>query len=146
MKTVLVAVLTLAVSFGVSAKISNVEFRAIDKAVDTQVCIAAAQGGMEAAKATAKALGVNFSVIKRHTVCNDQSIRSFAAKFNKQEAQPQPKKTVAYKFVVADSAPASLICKDAVMNGLKDAATRHNLKDVYCNGELINRFVRKNRI
>ncbi|NMP32835.1 DUF3718 domain-containing protein [Thalassotalea sp. M1531] len=145
MKTVLVAVLTLAVSFGASAKVSNVEFRALDQSVETQLCVAAAQGGLTAAKSTASSLGVKFGQIKNRLSCNDQSLIRFAAQFESQVEQPI--KSVVFKFKAADNQAASQICKEAVVNGLPAVQKQYkNIDDIYCNGQIISRFVKKHRI
>ena len=144
MKNVLVALLTFAVSAGASANISNVEFRALDQSAETQMCVAAAQGGMPAAKAVATELGIKFNEAKRSTFCNDQGLVRFASKFTA-KTETTEKVSVAKRYVTADNSQASEICKYAVDNGLSKASMRFNVKDVYCNGEYISRFVKKQR-
>ena len=145
MKSLFVAVITLAVSMGASAKVSNVLFKAVDQSAETQLCLAAAQNGVEGAKAMAESLGLDYLEAKRSTICNDTSLHRFAHQYTK-TVEPVLNTRVTYKFVAADQAPASKICTEALVNGLK--ATQKQYKDisnVYCNGELINRFVRKNK-
>ncbi|MFD2164733.1 hypothetical protein ACFSJY_00510 [Thalassotalea euphylliae] len=144
MKTALVAVLTLAVSFGANANVNNVQFKALDETVETQVCVAAAQEGISGAKAIASALGADFSELKRRVVCNDQSLSRFAAKYT---AQPKAaEKDVVFKFVAVDNAPASQICKEAVENGFAATESKYkNIDNIYCNGLLIERFARKHK-
>ncbi|WP_448211989.1 hypothetical protein [Colwellia sp. MEBiC06753] len=146
MKTLFAAALTIAVSFTANANVNNVKFRALDQSAETQICIAAAQGGIDAAKTAANELGLNFNTVKRHTVCNNQPISQFAAKFLTETAVEASVKPTIVKFVAADNAPASQICKEAVVNGLSSVkGLRGNINDIYCNGEIISRFVRKNK-
>ncbi|WP_448551734.1 hypothetical protein [Thalassotalea montiporae] len=144
MRSLFVAALTLAVSFTASAKVNQVEFRALDQTAETQLCMAAAQGGIAEAKAVARSLGMKYSEVKRKTYCNETSLSRFAAKYDAQAALSV--KDVVFKFVAADEALASQICRDAVVNGLDAAQAQYkNIDAIYCNGEIISRFVRKHK-
>jgi len=142
MKFVLVAVTAFGLSFGASAKITNVEFKALDQTAETMLCVAAAKGGLPAAKSAAETLGIKFSDAKRKTICNDTVLSRFASRYSEQKMEVA--KPSAFKFVVADNQAASKICREAAVNGLLAAQKIYkNIDGIYCNGKSIEQFVRQ---
>lgn len=146
MKTFLTAAAMTLISFNSMAKISEVQFKALDQTVETQLCVAAAQGGVNAVESLAKSLNVNVNQMMRSVVCNESSLRRFARQYNlsAKKAVDAATKDVTFKFVPADSASASKICTTAVTEGLQAVSVRPNeYSKVYCNGVSLTRFVRQ---
>lgn len=148
MKSLLVAVFTLAVSMGTSANAGNFKFKAVDQSTETKLCVAAAKGGVIGVKSLARKLDLNLEKAQYNTYCNGVSIRRFVnqfAKSSKTESTTAPRLPV--KYVAADTTIASQICTSAVVNGLKATEKEYKqISNVYCNGELISHFVRKNKV
>ena len=146
MKSLLASILAVVVSFNVSAKMTEIKFKPTNQDVETQLCIAAAEGGINGAREAAQALDVKFSAYKHNIYCNDKSLTKFAKAYQVKEEQIEEIKSVTYKFVPANQASASQICTFAVENGMRATKKAYdNVESVYCNGEWINTFVRKNK-
>lgn len=146
MKSLLASILAVVVSFNVSAKMTEIKFKPTNQEVETQLCIAAAKGGIDAARKAAQALDVKFSAYKHSIYCNDKSLTKFAKTYQVSEQPVKAIENVTYKFVPANQASASQICTFAVENGMRKAKKEfNNVENLYCNGEWINTFVRKNK-
>jgi len=145
MKSLLVAVFTLAVSMGASANITSTEFRALDQSNETKLCVAAAKDGVKGVKSLARKLDLNLEQVQYNTYCNGVSLRRFINEFTK-ISNTQHVPSLPVKYVAADTTTASKICTSAVVNGLKETEKQYkHISNVYCNGEIISRFVRKNK-
>ncbi len=136
-------------SFNSFATISEVRFKALDQTAETQLCVAAAKGGVEAVESLAKSLNLDVNKMMKSVVCNDRSLRSFTRQFKQTAPQnliAPVKANVTFKFVAADNATASEICTKAVTEGLSAVAVkRRDYTNVYCNGVSLTRFVRQYR-
>ena len=134
------------VSFNSMATISKVQFKGLDQTVETQLCVAAAQGGVTAVESLAKSLNVDANQMMRSVVCNESSLRRFARQYQLPETKAieVATKDVIFKFVPADNEAASQICAMAVTKGLEAVSVNPNqYSKVYCNGVSLTRFVRQ---
>jgi hypothetical protein len=146
MKTFLTAAVMTLVSFNSMATISKVQFKGLDQTVETQLCVAAAQGGVAAVESLAKSLNVDANQMMRSVVCNESSLRRFARQYQLPETKAieVATKDVIFKFVPADNEAASQICATAVTKGLEAVSVNPNqYSKVYCNGVSLTRFVRQ---
>ena len=136
MKTTLIALAALTVSATSVASPANYKFVALDDSATTNVCIASALLGLDAAKEIAEG---DFS---KHTLCNGMKISDFASKYNK-PAKVAATTTTKVKFIAADSSHESVICAKAATQGLSTLGlNRGDLSTISCNGRNIVRFAK----
>lgn len=142
MKTLFAASLTLALSSTVVAKPANIKFVAMDQNYETQLCLAAAQEGLEAAENLAASFGINDKGYKLKTKCNGESLVYFARKYEKKE-QTSQMKTI-FKLVVANEATESKICAFAASQGIKTASEQYGyINNIICNDKPLTKFARR---
>ena len=145
MKVVLFSALIGLVSLNaVASPATQVKFKAVDQSAETQLCVAAAQGGLDSVRQEAEKFDLNFYHVKKSLVCNGYSLARFARQYEVKSTVPEVKRDIMFKFIAADKAVASQICADAMTNGYKNAASKYeNIDNVYCNGQIISRFVKQ---
>ncbi len=153
MKVVLLSALFGLVSLNAVASMParQVKFKAVDQSAETQLCVAAAQGGLAGVKQETEKFDLNFYRVKKSLVCNGYSLTRFARQFevksNVPEVKsnvPEVKRDVTFKFIAADKTVASQICADVMTNGYESVASKYeNIDNVYCNGQIISRFVKQ---
>lgn len=125
---------------------SNVKFVGKDNNAATQLCVVAAEKGMQAAK---QVKGVSTF----GTTCNGMSVYKFAKKHQKNNFAATTTVTSTttielakiLKFVPADTTTESKLCTVAAEQGLRAAVKEggHNAKNLYCNNTTIKRFARR---
>ncbi len=133
MKNTLIAMTTLAISMSSIASQSSYSFVPADQSVYSNVCVVAAQQGIETAK-------VEFADFSHNTLCNGMKIGKFARKYNTIAEETVP---AAVKMVAADAKPESQLCVQAAEQGIEALGLSHwKMNDLYCNGQSIKRFVK----
>lgn len=148
MKKLLLLSATLAFSANTMALSNNVKFVQANNSIATNVCYLAATQGVSAAKKQAKRQAGFSDVEFNSTICNDMSIRRFAAKYANAEVtqvEINDKGQVEFVFKAVDQSAATQLCKVAAEEGFEAAVAQGGTaaKAVYCNGEKIARFARR---
>lgn len=134
MKTSLIALSALLVSLNSVATENNYSFVASDESEYSNMCVIAAEQGLDAAKKHA----ANFD---NSTICNGVSITKFAKKYSAKAQQPA--RFAAVKIVAADSNVESQLCAQAAKSGIASLGlAQWKIRDIYCNGQTISRFAR----
>lgn len=137
MKTTLIALAALTLSATASASPANYKFVALDDSASTNICIASALLGLDAAKEIAAG---DFS---KRTLCNGMYISSFAAKYSQPAKVSVEEAATKVKFVAADNNDASLLCVKAANQGVKALGlNRQEMQEISCNGRNIVRFAK----
>ncbi|MDF2177209.1 hypothetical protein P2G88_03000 [Aliiglaciecola sp. CAU 1673] len=132
MKKFVFAALVAAFSASSLASKDNVRFVAVDDSLFSNICVVAAQEGVIAARKVAPR---EFNESIR---CNGQTINTFARQYTKADSAP-----IAYKFVLADERPESMLCKQAVSEGVESLGlTRGELDNIFCNGVRLTTFAK----
>lgn len=132
MKKCVFALLSTLLSANALASKDNLRFVAADDSVFSNICVVAASEGVIAARKMAPR---EFSEDIR---CNGRNIAAFSRQFSKNE-----RAEVSYRFVLADARPESLLCKQAVSEGVASLGlTRQELDNIYCNGVRLTSFVK----
>ncbi len=109
-----------------------------NNAFETQVCVAAAQGGLSAAKAFAQSEGQALNVFRTDIRCNGKSLRAFARDF------VSATETTKVEVFAADAKIASELCVKAAKRGVDSLnVNRVVLRELKCNGMNVTDFARK---
>ncbi len=112
---------------------AETRYVAKDQSIYSQMCVAAATHGLQAAKQLGK------EHYDGTIICNGKLITKFAS---------QPQQTITavekqYKFVNADNRPESALCLKAAKDGIESLQMSPKaLENIYCNGRTLSRFVR----
>ncbi|GLX79697.1 hypothetical protein tinsulaeT_30370 [Thalassotalea insulae] len=141
MKRLISFVILLVMPTATFALTTNVEFKAYDQSLASQVCVTAAKDGFQAAKTRLKNSVDNYIEVMLSIKCNGQNLRSFAKNYQPVKPEALVKKSVMIK--AADNREESKICAAAVKNGVKAVAeqTGNKVDDLLCNGVTLRRFV-----
>lgn len=121
---------------------NNAKFVAVDKTMESNLCVVAAQQGYQVAKETAEQF-TNFNRVQfNSTICNGVSIKRFAKKF---QVQDNTVEQVVYRFKPSDDSHESRFCAIAAEKGLQAAVNLggKDVKNFICNGKDIAYFARK---
>ncbi|WP_438865362.1 hypothetical protein [Neptunicella sp.] len=133
MKTTLIALTTFAISMNAMASQASYSFVPVDQSVYSNLCVVAAQQGIETAK-------TKFADFSHNTLCNGMKIGKFARKYNTIAQEVAP---AAIKMVAADEKPESQLCVKAAEQGIETLGlSRWKMNDLYCNGQSIKKFVK----
>ncbi len=136
---------TLAIATMISSQAVATEqtkFVAVDKTLETNLCVVAAQQGYEAAVNTATQF-TNFSKAQlKDTLCNGLTLKRFAKKY---QANTTETALTVYRFKPIDSSNESRFCAIAAEQGLQAAVNLggKEVKSYICNGKDIAYFARK---
>lgn len=121
---------------------TDAKFVAVDKTLESNLCVVAAQQGYQVAKDTAEQFS-NFNRFQfNSTICNGVSIKRFAKKF---EVKRTTVEQVVYRFKPSDDSEESRFCAIAAEQGLQAAVSLggKDVKNFICNGKDIAYFARK---
>lgn len=140
MKKSLVSVLLIATSFTALAHSDNADFYAADTNPETEICLAAATAGFNAAKLKAKEFGPKYTYNLQETQCNGVNIKSFAKNVSAKTKQSLP------AVYANDDSYESALCASAANNGLSqlNKHARYSLNNVKCNGKSLREFAKEN--
>lgn len=123
-----------------SAMAKNVVLKPIDLNLATEVCIAAADEGMVAARALVRANKLNFSTFKATVSCNGLSLREFAETYGEKETESTASRI---KLVPKNENVESQLCLDAVTMGEQAAREKYSIDaPIMCNNRDLGDFVR----
>lgn len=126
---------------------NDFKFVAIDETSATNVCLVAAEQGLEAAQKVAKKAG-NYNLYDlQATSCNGVNIKRFARKYKQKGADVTALEStkVIYQFKALDNTQATQVCAIAAQQGIKQARKFAGLEAEYitCNGKSLLSFARK---
>ncbi|MFD2165142.1 hypothetical protein ACFSJY_02605 [Thalassotalea euphylliae] len=135
MKKVLSAFVLVAAATSAQASSSNVQIIAKNASVETNLCVIAAQKGIEAATAYAVKNDVKARSFES-TQCNGENIKSFADAFKADETTANK----AIEVVPGNQSLESQLCLKAVNEGVR--AVGHKSNSLKCNGLSVESFVK----
>lgn len=136
MKKLVSFLVLIAVSSAANALSSNVQIVAKNNTIETELCVVAAQQGIEKAAEQAALSGVTAkSFAKMH--CNGTDIKSFAATYTPKD--PVAINVKATVILAGNQSDESKLCVKAVTEGIK--AIGHIAPSLKCNGESVSDFV-----
>lgn len=140
MKKSLASALLVASSSTALAHSENADFYAADTNPETEICLAAANAGLKAAKQKAKEFGPKYTYNLEQTLCNGVSIKSFAFKANLKSKQSP------ISVYATDDSYESMLCANVANNGLSQIQkhARYSLNNVKCNGKSLREFAKEN--
>jgi hypothetical protein len=138
--TLVIATTLSFASASVMAK--NVVLKPTDQKLATEVCIAAADEGLIAARALVRANKLNFSTFKATVSCNGLSLREFAETYGKKQSETEMTAS-RIKLVPKNENVESQLCLDAVTMGEQAAREKYSIDaPVICNNRELGDFVR----
>jgi hypothetical protein len=150
MKKIILAVAALVATSSVMATPVNYKYVAANQESATQLCVIAANEGIEASKEASVEMGVSFYNFNKTMTCNGLRLKSFISKINKVNEVEEEIQVVATKKVKMISTDIvnieeSEVCIKAAKDGMKKAQRSYagDATGIVCNGLSIRSFAKK---
>ncbi len=139
--------LTLCGSFFIlnaNAAQQSYELEAVEKDLDSKICITGAQQGIKAAKSLAKESGIYIALNGNNFYCNNQTLGKFVNKYGAKTSTEKALSTPVTQLFAASDNTATDICLKAAENGYQATKAEHkNLNSISCNGQSVKKFAKK---